>query len=517
MPYSPDGRWTAPQHSLGYQVIDWIEAYLVHGPGDVQGQPIDLDREYSRFIVDAYEVTGSGRRRVNRAFLSRSKGRAKSELAGMVGCAEALGPVRFDGWDAHGQPVGRPITYPYIRCLATEESQAGNTYDNIYYMLTEGPVIDEYPGLDVNLGQVNLPDGGKIVPSTASSASKDGGKETLAIFDETHLYTTPELHRMHNTVSRNLLKRRIAEPWALETSTMYAPGEGSVAEHTHGEYLKVVEGLLENPHLLFDHREAPPVSLKNKAELKKALRYVYGPAADWMDLDRMVIDLQSMPEHEARRYFLNQPTATQDTYIEKDTWNAARVELEPQPGDQIAIGFDGSLRYDATAIVGCRLADGLVFPIKVWENPHTDDEWEVDVLEVSAAMSKAFDTYKVAWVYCDPAYWQDIVGRWAQEHGDKTVYEFWTHRDTAMANACERFKTGIETGQLWHTGDRTLTRHVLNARTKEVRAGIVIRKETKKSKRHIDACMAAVLAVEARADAIAAGRLKRRKRRATSY
>lgn len=517
MPYGPDGRWTAPAFSLGYQVIDWIEAYLVHGPGDVQGQPIKLDREYSRFIVDAYEVDGRGRRRVTRAFLSRPKGRAKSELAGMLVCAEALGPVRCDGFDANGQPVGRPLTYPYIRCLATEENQAGNTYDNVYYMLTEGPVYDAYPGLDVNLAKVNIPGGGEIVPSSASSASKDGGKETFAVFDETHLYVTRELHGMHKTVSRNLLKRKIAEPWALETSTMYAPGEGSIAEQMHADFMKAAEGLIEHPGLLFDHREAPPVSIRNKAELKKALRYVYGPAAEWMDLDRMVVELQTMQEHEVRRYFLNQPTATVDQAIEKEAWDAIESEDRPQPGDQIAIGFDGSIRYDATAIVGCRLSDGLVFPIAVFENPHTSEDWEVDVLAVDAAMAKAMKEYRVEWVYADPAYWQDIVGRWAIEFGDDHIFEFWTHRDTPMANAVERFRTGIETKQIKHVGDPTLTRHVLNARTREVRAGVVLRKDTKRSKRHIDACMAAVLAVEARADAIADGRLRKKRYRAISY
>jgi hypothetical protein len=38
--------------------------------------------------------------------LSRAKGRAKTEIAGWLVCAEAFGPVRFDGWDADGQPVG---------------------------------------------------------------------------------------------------------------------------------------------------------------------------------------------------------------------------------------------------------------------------------------------------------------------------------------------------------------------------------------------------------------------------
>jgi hypothetical protein len=53
---------------------------------------------------------GDGARVFDEAVLSRPKGRAKSELAGLIGVAEAFGPVRFDGWDADGQPVGRPVT-----------------------------------------------------------------------------------------------------------------------------------------------------------------------------------------------------------------------------------------------------------------------------------------------------------------------------------------------------------------------------------------------------------------------
>ena len=53
--------------------------------------------------------------------------------------------MRCDGFDANGDPVGVPVHYPFIRCLATEESQAGNTYDNVEYMLTEGKAADAFP------------------------------------------------------------------------------------------------------------------------------------------------------------------------------------------------------------------------------------------------------------------------------------------------------------------------------------------------------------------------------------
>ena len=179
----PDGRPT-----LGWQVLAFIERYLVHGPGDVQGSPIELDDELTAFVLRCYALDSQGRRVYDEALLSRPKGRAKSELAGMLVCAEALGPVRFDGWDAAGEPVGRPVTYPFIRALATEETQSSNTYLNTSYMLSEArerhPEV--FGGVDIGRDwqsstRTFLPGGGEIRPSTASSAAKDGGKETFAV------------------------------------------------------------------------------------------------------------------------------------------------------------------------------------------------------------------------------------------------------------------------------------------------------------------------------------------------
>ncbi|MDP2710805.1 MAG: hypothetical protein Q8O56_06265 [Solirubrobacteraceae bacterium] len=192
--------------TLGWQVIDWIETYLCHGPGDVQGerwaQPdgatrpgLPIDDDEALLICWIYRVHPQGyplegRRLVHRAVYSRPKGRRKSEIAGALMCAEALGPVRCDGFDAHGEPVGVPVTYPFIRCCATEEEQSGNTYDNVVYMLTEGDATDEY---DFDVGRsaesstrvfIKEPGGGEIRPSTSGDASKDGGKESAATADE---------------------------------------------------------------------------------------------------------------------------------------------------------------------------------------------------------------------------------------------------------------------------------------------------------------------------------------------
>jgi hypothetical protein len=57
-------------------------------------QRIELDDEQVKFVLGCYALNEDGRRLIRRAVFSRPKGRAKSELAAMLVCAEALGPVR---------------------------------------------------------------------------------------------------------------------------------------------------------------------------------------------------------------------------------------------------------------------------------------------------------------------------------------------------------------------------------------------------------------------------------------
>lgn len=491
-----------PVLSLGWQVIDWVETYLVHGPGDVQGDPISLDDELARFLVDAYAVDLDGRRLYDEAMLVAPKGRAKSELAGMVVCAEALGPVRFAGWDAAGEPVGRPVTYPFIRCLATEESQAGNTYDNVVFMLRNGAVASEYRGLDVGLTRTYLPDGGEVRPSTASSAAKDGGKESFAVADEPHLYVLPESVGMYRTVKRNLTKRRAAEPWMLGTTTVWRPGEGSIAE-------QIFDSARTTPRTLIAYRPPPKVDLDDDASVLRALSHVYGPAFEWMDKPRLLRALRDPTADRAdqQRYFLNAIVKGSDRWLSPEVWAAcARPGQTLDPGDAVVLGFDGSQYEDSTVLEACRISDGHLVCLNCWEKPAgpAGRGWEVPRQEVHAAVAAAFSDYKVALMFADPPYWQSELAAWQSEWGDR-VLGFETRRDVGMAGALERLHTAVVTGQVTHDGDPRVSRHVGNATTVRSRAGTLIRKPVRGGPDKIDGAVSATLAYEARAEALAKG------------
>lgn len=509
--------------TLGWQVIAWIESMLCHGPGDVIGQPLLIDDEMALFICHAYRLDErTGRRRFRRAILSRPKGRAKSEIAGAIGCVETCpgAPARFDGWDARGDPVGRSVVSPFARILATEEGQTGNTYDNCRIMLTQGRIAEELAGLDAGLTRTFLPGNGEIRPSTAGASSKDGGKETWVCADEIHLYTLPELRSMHATVRRNMgAKRRESEPWGLDTTTMFLPGAGSVAETAYDAFAVLAYETLLDRGVLWDHAEAPAiVDWRDDEELLAALKVVYGPAGEWMDLDRVLQEIRDpdTTRADAERFFLNRVVRGDSSWIAPDEWRPLAVDRTIPDDALVTLGFDGAQFDDSTALIACEVETGLLQPVGVWERPEgpAGDEWQVDAAEVDAALAGAMKRWDVWRLYADPPHWQDRIDGWRGEHGADTVIDWWTNRDRQMAAAVERFESAVRGKTLEHTGDRTLAVHIGHCHVRKTRAGRLIVKERPRSPKKIDAAVAAVLAYEARMDAIAAGALtKRRKRR----
>ena len=527
------------QRSLGWIAIWWIETFCVHGPGDVQGEPVELDEEFAAFVLDSYALDSTGRRLYDSAFISRAKGRAKSELAGFITLFEAMGPARFDGWAeggetyerdgfvytyAEGEPIGRLVTAPVIRCLATEEGQAGNTYDNVHFNLTEGPLGNGLPRDAAGLTRIFLPGGGEIIPSTASNSSKDGGKETFVVFDETHLYTTRELKRMYDTVRRNLAKRKAAEPWSLETSTMYLPGEKSVAEETHDLAKLIRENKTRSQRLLFDHREADAdIDLSDPEQVRAGLTEAYGPFSAVMDIERIIsefYDPRNDPQ-DSRRYYFNQPTSSKDSWISSPEWVACAATKEVAKGEEITLGFDGSRKRtrgvtDATALIGCRVSDGHLFEIKVWEQPEgpAGEGWEVPITEVDYEVRQAFERFNVVGMFADPAKWESYIAQWEADFGKKLKVkssqahpiEWWMtgNRSYLVVRALEQFQNAVLDKELTYSG-LALSRHVLNARRRIGRSGMSIAKEHPESPNKIDAAIAAVLAYQARLQALSKG------------
>lgn len=500
-----------PELTLGWDILDWGSTYLAQPDGENMGDTWIYTPEQARFILNFYAVDSYGRFLYRRALLARAKGWGKSPLLAAICSTELLGPVVFDGFDANGQPVGKPFRTPHIQITAVSEAQTDNTMSLVIEMLGQGEAINAY-FIDIGKTRI-LTDHGKIEPVTANAKSREGQRPTFAVLDETHLWV-PSNHgdQLAATVRRNLGK---ISGRSIETTNAFVPGEGSVAEQSFGYWQKIKSGLIEDKDMLYDSRQAPDDTPYEGEGRRAGLIEAYGSACKenggWVDLRRIEqeMDDPATTEADGRRFYFNQIVQGYSQWMDPTKWSSRGLSSVVSKKEPIALGFDGSVRNDSTALVACRIEDGFIWPIRVWEKPENGPkDWEVPFLVVDSVVRKTLDEYNVVWMYADPAYWQDIVGRWSLDYED-TIYEFWTHRRALMCKAVERFKTAVLNGQMSFSNapeHEVLSRHVLNTHSEETPSGELVRKEFPQSERKIDACMAAILAFEARAAAIGDGR-----------
>lgn len=511
--------------TLGPQICAFIEERLVFGPGDLRGQPAVLDDEKRALVYRMYELYPeghelAGRRRFKRAGLSLPKGLAKTELAAWIAICELHheAPVRCIGWTDEGEPIGGPVTDPYIPLVAyTEEQSDELAYGAMRVIIEEGPCAKDF---DVGLERIQrLTGDGKAVSLSSSPSARDGARTTFCVMDETHWWTLPRLKRAHQTMQNNLAKRKLADPWMLETTTAPEPGTGSVAEATM-DYAKAVDdGLITDASLFFFHRQASDHhDLTTREGVRAAIIEASGPAAAWRDIDA-IAGLWADPTTDKaylERVWCNRLVKGATQAFDVVRWQELVKPSPVKPGDLIVLGFDGAQFFDSTALVATHVETGFQWLLGLWERPKllpTDQTWQVPADDVDRSVRDAFSVYDVWRLYADPAYWQSWLAAWRGEFGEERVIEWLTTRRLQMARAIEGFTTAIKTGTVSHEGHKDVTRHIANARREELKGYrdeqgkplCLIRKERPDSPLKMDAAMASVLSWEARTDAIAAG------------
>lgn len=515
--------WRGPNEdgefpTLGYDVGEWIEAHLVVPDGYMAGQPYKLTDEMWRFLLHYYRLyphaepwpapdsvlyTGGQLRRPQKW--------GKDPFGAAIIWAEALGPTRFDGWNAAGEPVGSPYPTPLIVCLGTSEEQTANTYRPLKDMARRGHLIN-LSGLDVGDTRVKLPGGGQIDPVTTSARARLGAPLTFLTITESHLFTLQGgFRKVCGAVKRNVAG--MDGRW-LELTNAWDPSEGSEAQVTGDD---------PDPRTYVDSIPTNRVAdlLDDEALYAELLRK-YGDSSrergGWVNIrGRIFHDARSTKHMEAdrRRFFLDEIVVGQSVFVDPIRWDLLAVEDKLAPRDHIALGFDGSRTLDATALIAVRLGDGRIFPLGVWEPDGTRD-WRVPREAVSAAVRNAFGAYRVETMYADPYRWQDYLDTWSAEFPDKVV-EFPTNVEQRMDKAIERFATAFAEGLLSHDGSPVLSRHakdtvIVKGSKKKPRPGEEDQISTnyiKLAKRAdgvwIDAAVAMVLAYHARGVAIEGG------------
>lgn len=543
MPWKPNGDDLFP--TLGWQVIDQMETYLA-APDEGEFSPLQLTREQIEFLVRLYELDPvTGERVRHRAVLSRPRGWGKSPFLAAIGIAEGLFDVCFDGWDAEGQPVGVPWSRtrtPLVLVTAVNEDQTSNTWVPLLEMLRNGSAVDEFDVEPLD-SFVNLPQG-RIEHRTSSARSAKGARAVCSIMDQTEEWVAGNGGVRFAQVLRNNATKLGGV--TIESPNAFTPGENSVAEESAKYWQAIVEGKAKSRSILYDHREAPAdTDPEDMESLVAGLRVAYGDSSNhpdgcvlhdppcdpgWSPIGRIALDFwdTSNDPQTMRADFLNQITHAADSWLaqpELKAVNASDKLLFPDfkpvsKSDAITLGFDGSRgrsksKPDATALIGCRVSDGHLFSLGVWEPPDGPGEkdWVIPEAQVEAAVAQAFTDYNVVGFYADPAMWDGHVAQWEAKYGrrlkvvntrEKPI-AFNTRSITAVVRGFETLHAAIVNRELTYDGSYDLTRHMLNARRQRVRSGIVLRKPNNDYLAKIDAAYAAMLAFSCRIDALGKG------------
>jgi hypothetical protein len=217
--------------SLGPQVVQYIEQWLVFGPGALRGSPAKVSDEQLALLHCMYLLNpDTGTRRFPEVDIILRKGTGKSTLVAWIAMCELApdSPVRFGGWDEDGSPIGVPVVDPYIPLLAFTEGQASTVTFRAALAIAKGSLNSSSFRITDNW-IARADDTGLLEPVSGSPSARDGSMNTsFTSADELHRLTSDRLHETVNVMQQNRMK--VPDSWQLGTSTSWAKNDGSLAE-----------------------------------------------------------------------------------------------------------------------------------------------------------------------------------------------------------------------------------------------------------------------------------------------
>ncbi|ATW59983.1 terminase large subunit [Mycobacterium phage Phlorence] len=533
-----DGRFYLPEKTLGYQILMWMSEYLLIPGGPKAGEPFKPTREQGRFILWWYAVDEFGRFVYRNGLLRRLKGWGKDPLAGALALAELCGPVMFSHFDAEGNPVGKRKPSAWIQVAAVSQDQTRNTF-SLFPVLASDRLKEEFK-LDFNKTIVYAKTiGGVIEAATSNPLTLEGKRPTFVIKNETQWWIeTNNGHAMSEVIAGNVDKSAYGVCRSLSICNGHIPGQDSDAERDYDAYMDVLAGKAIDTGFLYDALEAPadtPLSEippptedpegfeKGIAQLREGLKIARGDAV-WLDLDTIIASMldKRRPVTESRRKFLNQINAHEDSWVAPHEWDRLALTddlFKLKKGDRIALGFDGSKANDHTALVACRIEDGMLFLIKHWNPEHHGGEVPRD--DVDATVRSCFERYDVVAFRADVKEFEAYVDQWGKDFRKKVQVNASAGNPVAFdmrgqqkrfALDCERFLDAVLEREVYHDGNPVLRQHVLNARRHPTNYdAVAIRKASKDSSKKIDAAVCAVLAFGGRQDFLMSKRNRSRR------
>jgi hypothetical protein len=571
-------EFVLPERTLGWHALNWISKNLLDDDTDEFGEqlPWKPTNEQKRFILWFYALDERGDFLYREIVLQRLKGHGKDPIAAAIAMVEFVGPCRFLGWAKQDMPhlglkqgdaVGKPHPRAWIQVAAVSEEQTKNTMKLLSGFVTKN-CIKEHSISDGILTWYAYHGQRTLTAVTGSPRALEGGRPTLVIKNETHQWVTSNNgHAMADAIERNATKAKDGAARTLSLTNAYQPSEYSVAQVEREAWEAEQADDLIDSGTMYDSLEAPPdaklrpptIELPNGEKVEPTgeeiidnfraiLEAVRGDSV-WLNVANMtksILNRKNKPSR-SRRFWFNQIVGAEDAWVDPEAIKkaispaVARLRDEPGhdplrvgwdlilPGEEIVIFGDGSKSDDSTGLVGCRLSDGYIFTIGVWEKPpgKRGESWLAPREAVIARAREAFKRFKVIAFWFDPShtkddedgshYWDTAIDKMMQEHRETLDARHWPmksgHKQHAImfdmatpanyqlfVEAAETFIEEIESKddieefdpQFFHDGNPLLMQHMRQAVQNPTDKGMSLMKENRESAKKVDLAVCAV-------------------------
>jgi hypothetical protein len=513
------GRWVLPDATIGWDVLGFAGCWLQHR----RGVPWRFTLEQARFVLWWYAVDEHGRWLFDDGVIQRLKGWGKDPLLAVLCANELVGPARFLGWD-RGLPVAGDVEDAWVPVAATALAQTKTTF-RLFPGLFSPEAVDEFgivPGKEMVYA---YGDARMIQAVTSSPTVLEGIRSSFTVRNETqHWLASNAGHDMADVIERNSVKSVDGAARVLAATNAPDPSTDSVGMRDREAWEDAdAAGSTEGSRILYDSVEAPADAGLSVAEAQRVLQAVRGDSV-WLDVDRVVrsiLDPRNPPSR-SRRFWFNQLHAAEDAWVSPIEFGPlARPELgrgrdllmaEERAAGRWVVFFDGSKSDDATGMVGCRLEDGHVVTLGMWQRPPKarGDGWLAPRAEIDERMADVFARLEVIGLWADPShtrddetqerYWDDLIDGWHRrwrgqlqlwavpgKGGHSVMWDMTSpSRSAEFTAAAMRTTAEISAGQLSWDGDARLRIHVLNARRYPNRWGVSLWKGARESRRKID-------------------------------
>jgi phage terminase large subunit-like protein len=452
--------------------VAWIEKNVVHGEGDLFGEPFILTADQRNFLDNLLRFDPKTHRLiVRRAVLGRAKGWGKTEFLAAIALFFLAGPLAPKS--------------PNIPIAAASFEQADLLFGSARTMVAEGPLQPDVEVFDTELLLRGAP--GRMYRVAAAAGTNDGSRPTLFVADELHEWIGNKA-RVFLVVSNSIAKRQ--DGLVLVIST--AGSEDSELLRGLYDYGRQVQaGTITDPAFLLDWAEADEkLDPHAGPDVREVMALQANPHAEQFGLlEHIERRWHEIPEHEWMRYFANRwVTVAAESWLPGGEWERHRV-----PGTVVditapfVVTVDMALKHDTCSVRALQRQGDLIIT-QAW--PFVPDGQALDIAHIEAQIRRLHASGNCTEVAYDPAFFE----RSAQALADDGVamLEF-PQSAQRMVPACGLAYEQILAGNVIHDDDPLSADQVKSAVPRDTDNGWRLSKG--KSKRKIDAAITLVMGV----------------------